>query len=375
MNFRLGSAALLWAVVVTASAADVTAIADYSTAPHLPLAVAIDKRDSNTIFVAQKAGGFLVLRLAGDEFVRVAHLPKRHFQHQDVTYLKRRENVVFATLGDHFAAGGAKAGLARIDVSDPAKPKVTAVWTSKTTLRGSAHVEVDGATAYLGAMQHGVFVLDLRQSTRIRELTRILPDKDFPLPNPRGPREPASRGLALKGNILFVANDAGGLRAIDIANPRQPREIGRHINPKMGNKPQAYNKVLIVRDRAYVAIDYCGFEVVDIRDPRNMRQISWWNPWQCEQFKNVWFNSPGHTNQMVINGREVWLSAGDSELLSLDVSTPRRPQLAWRHGAPRNGRGTWGLNATDERIYLTYIRTPIPFRGTWAGIIALDVQR
>ena len=30
---------------------------------------------------------------------------------------------------------------------------------------------------------------------------------------------------------------------------------------------------------AYVAIDYAGMEVLDIRDPQNIQRLAWWNPW------------------------------------------------------------------------------------------------
>ena len=52
-----------------------------------------------------------------------------------------------------------------------------------------------------------------------------------------------------------------------------------------------------------------------------MRQIGWWNPWESHTIKNLWLNSPGHTNQIVLdaNRKIVYLSAGDSELQMVDV--------------------------------------------------------
>lgn len=68
----------------------------------------------------------------------------------------------------------------------------------------------------------------------------------------------------------------------------------------------------------------------------------------------------------------VYLSAGDSELLVLDVSQRAQPKLAALHGAVKDMRGAWGLALTKDRVYLTYIVALIPFQGTWAGIRAVE---
>jgi hypothetical protein len=89
---------------------------------------------------------------------------------------------------------------------------------------------------------------------------------------------------------------------------------------------------------------------------------------------NNWFNSPGHTNQLMLDASRqlVFLSAGDSELLAVDVKNPARPELAGHFGASKDGRGTWGLAVTDRNVFLTYIKALVPFRGGWAGVTALS---
>lgn len=172
---------------------------------------------------------------------------------------------------------------------------------------------------------------------------------------------------------MFVAYDSGGIRVIDVADKAKPREIGRYINAAVGNKQQAYNNIVIKGRFAYAAIDYCGLEILDVGDPRAIRQIGWWNPWRCETMTNNWLNSPGHTNQLALDaGRQlVYLSAGDSELQVVSVKDPAHPVLAGYFGAPKDGRGTCGLAVTDRNVFLTYIRALIPFRGGWAGVTAL----
>jgi hypothetical protein len=64
----------------------------------------------------------------------------------------------------------------------------------------------------------------------------------------------------------------------------------------------------------------------------------------------------------------VYLSAGASELVAIDVSDPARPILAGQFKAPGTDQGAWGIAAAAEETYVTYITALLPFRGTWSGI-------
>ncbi|NNE98523.1 MAG: hypothetical protein HKN25_05820 [Pyrinomonadaceae bacterium] len=66
------------------------------------------------------------------------------------------------------------------------------------------------------------------------------------------------------------------------------------------------------------------------------------------------------------------MSAGDSELPIVDVSNPRKPRLRSTFGRVKNGQGVWGATVTQEMVYLTHIKTFVPFRGGWAGIKAIE---
>jgi hypothetical protein len=144
---------------------------------------------------------------------------------------------------------------------------------------GSASVLVDGDYAYLGAMDEGVFIFEFSDVRDIHLLGTIQPDVDFPKPDPNRIQHPNARGMAIHGETLLVAYDAGGLRVVDVSDKKRPREIGRYINTRMLGKQQAYNNVVLEWPTAYVALDYCGLEVLDVRDPTAIRQVGWWNPW------------------------------------------------------------------------------------------------
>ena len=176
--------------------------------------------------MAQKSGGLLVLDTNGKKrrSKKIGQIPKTRFKGLDTMNMVRKDDYLYLALGNFFG-GKSRAGLAIVDVKRPRQPKVTYVWTSPRVLEGSAIVEVEGNYAYLGAMKQGVIILDVSNKRRIREVSRIKPDIHFPKRNPNrvGPSQrPAV--LAVRNNFLYVANDAGGLRVVDISNKRNPRE-------------------------------------------------------------------------------------------------------------------------------------------------------
>ena len=183
--------------------------------------------------------------------------------------LAQQGDLLLLALGGHFAASGTKhAGLGIVDVSNPRRPKLLAVWQSAEKLKGGAVVAAEGGFAYLGAMSEGVMIFDIRDPARPQRLITFQPDVDFPRRNPGRVQHPNSRGLAVRGNMLFVANDAGGLRVLDVKNRDRPVEVGRYINSAMARKQQAYNNIVLRGRLAYIAVDYAGLEIVDVSNPR-----------------------------------------------------------------------------------------------------------
>lgn len=340
-----------------------------------PQGIIADVKGRPYLFVTLKTGGFAVLKTGrGTETAQVvARIAKRELSGLDAMHLTQRGTRVYVALGDLFAARGDKAGLAVIDVSMPATPKVLGSWTSPTVENGAAVIVADDQYAYLGAMSAGVMIFNVEHPEHIQHITTFRPDPNFPRANPNRVQHPNARGLVLDGNRLFVAYDAGGIRVLDITKREAPREIGRYVNAGMGQKQQAYNNLILDGDRLYAAIDYAGLEILDVKRSDAIRQVGWWNPWQANTLQNVWFNSAGHTNQLEFDPqrRLIYLSSGDSELQVVDVSKPDRPLLVQHLGTTQDGRGTWGVTLGRDMVYLTYMSAVIPFRGTWSGIVAV----
>ena len=338
----------------------------------LPQSICADQRNPNVFYACLKKGGLGIYRLSGpkrDSPIQIARVTTNQLGGLDVMDAVVRKDSIFLALGDLFKRSG-YAGLAVLSVKDPANPKLLSIWKSEQELEGSAVVRVKNNLAFMGMMKHGVTMFDISNPNQIRKLSTILPDVNFPKKNPGRIQHPNARGMHVERNYLYVAYDAGGLRVVDISNPKRPTEVARYINRPMIGKQQAYNNIVVDKGIAYIGVDYAGVEILDVRNPRAPKQIGWWNPWDADTLKNLWFNSPGHINQVKLDPKNklLYVSAGDSELQVLNVANPKQPRLVARVGEPKNKRGVWGLALTKDSVLLTYIRAVVPFQGHWTGI-------
>lgn len=347
---------------------------EYATPRVLPQGLCFDQ-GRKCLYVALKNGGLAVLDVSRPQQPPrpLANVDIEQLGGLDVMHLTQKQDLLYLALGDFFNAKGSAAGLAVVSVAQPREPRVLSVWKSSEVMQGSATVLVEGRYAYLGAMSHGVLIFDVSDSKQITKAAAILPDVNYPRAKPNKVQHPNARGFAIRDGRLFVAFDAGGLRVIDIKLPLEPREIGRYLNAGMRAKQQAYNNLVVDGQWAYAAVDYAGLEILDLRNLRDIKQVAWWNPWNADAASNIWFNSPGHTNEIGFDAKRrlVYLSAGDSELLVVDVSDRTRPKPTARYGETKDKLGAWGLTMSPEHIYLTYINAFVPFHGTWSGIKAI----
>ena len=342
---------------------------EYSSLPSSSFSIEYDALDRPYFYATAKEGGLLIFDASTpQQTTLVGTLPISDLQSLHVMNVFQQGNYVYLALGGHFG-GQSELGLGIIDVSDPPNASVADVWRLGPG-KGSAIVIVDGDYAYLGAMTLGLMIFDVADKADIQLVSQFVPDIDFPKPDPVNAQTFNARGMDLDNNTVYLAYDAGGLRIIDVSDKSSPVETGRYINTAV--EPMAYNNIALDGDLAYIAIDYCGLEVLDVSDPVDITQVSWWNHWECAGPLD-WFNSEGHTNEVIIRGDLAFLSSADSELSVVDISDPLQPRLHASFGEPGNSQGTWGLEVHGQQVLLTYIRTlGIPFRSTWGGIKLLE---
>ena len=147
----------------------------------------------------------------------------------------------------------------------------------------------------------------------------------------------------------------------------------QYSNPLLNTRPRAYNNLILNDTLIYVAADYCGMEILNVKDTANITQVGWWNPWNCQLPSNTWFNSPGYANEIAYdaNCHLVFLSTGRSDMHVVNVSNPATPDSCARYGNTTDSLGSWGLDRYNNQIYLSYIATwplYVPFPSTWSGI-------
>lgn len=340
--------------------------------PHagqgMPLTMIHDTAKQPFLYVAANEGGLQIYDMK--EMPRlVRSIPVSELGSMHVMSLSQAGKKVYVALGSHWGKQGT-AGLAVIDVSDPLKASVAGVWKDTEPDGAGGAVVVEGRIAYLAAMRKGLIVLDVGNPSAIRVTARLEPEPAFPDTRPDRSKINA-RGLALRKNLLFLCYDAGGVRVIDVADAKKPAEVGRYSNPAMNGRPRAYNNVVLNGSLAYVTADYVGLEILDIANPRAIKLVSWWNPWNPKLDGLRWFSSPGHANEIAYDARSktVLISAGRSDLVAINVSDAARPRQVDSIGKVDDTQATWGLCLHGDLIYLSYIRTlGIPFRADWPGI-------
>lgn len=283
-------------------------------------------------------------------------------------------DLLYVALGGFQGLALQRAGLAIVDVSNPETPTILAQWDSTAYMQGAAVVEVANGVAYLGAMEEGVIILDVSDPSNISFMSVATLDDQFPHV-PGLFSVPNARGLSIKGDTLIVCNDAGGLRMVDVSDPYNPIEVGKYVNWSLDSIAQpAYNNVLLVEDYAYVPVDYCGLDVVNVADT-NMFNVHWHNPWACDPTN--WNGRPGHTNQVRRVDDLIFVSGADSEVLVYDITDRENPIQVGLYANVGDSIVSWGIDANDQYICLALVDNSlaqIPYISDHGGIIILEYQ-
>jgi hypothetical protein len=343
-----------------------------TTCNKMTMTMQHDAQDRPYLYVAKKEGGFDVYEISDIKNpVLKKNIPLTDLGNMHVMNVSQQGSYLYLALGNHFVEGD-KPGIAIIDVTNPETPTVTDVYETTFTDGGCGIVKAEGNYAYMGAMRHGLIVLDITNKNDIKFISRIKPDINYPTPNPNEDLYNA-RGMVVKDGIVYLCFDAGGLRIINTADKQNPSEIGRYSNPTLNGKPRAYNNIILDGDNVYITVDYCGLEVLNIANPADIKVVSWWNPWDCHTNPANWFSSPGHTNEIAMDrdNKLLFMSTGKSDLIVVDIDNPAAPDSCSFFGGVNNSIGTWGVSLHKDKVFLSYICSFVPFSSNWTGVKAL----
>ena len=333
-----------------------------------------DRQSRPFIYIANKDGGLVVLDILDLQSpTEVARLSSDELNGLHVMNLSQQGNLLFLALGNHFSGVEQPGAIAVVNITNPASPILLDLEEVPNSSSGAGIVEVSGNYAYLGAMQSGLAVFDISNSTAIEFVSSLIPNFDYP----DGPDRAKvnARGMVISEPYLYLAYDAGGVRTIDISDPHNLKQIFQYSNPALNGYPRAYNNMSIIDDEVFVTFDYCGLEIFNFTPSGELIPKSWWNPWDCTKNFLRWFSSPGHTNEIGIDEDcgLVFMSTGKSDLYVIDVMTQDSCLV---YGGLDNNIGTWGLDVFENKIALAYICVPlsVPFPSSRTELKILSYE-
>ena len=339
---------------------------------HSSFTTKFDQHSPGFLYAANMERGIGVydIRQAGliEEVVR---LDTALFNGLDVSNIRQVGSDLFAALGD-FQSEDHNTGLAIVDVQNPEMPVVTAVWDTVAFRNGVSHLLVRDGYAYLSIMNDGLLILDVSNRSDIRFVSHLPLDPNFP--SPSSGQHHQARGLTFRNDSLWVTFDRGGLRVVDVRDKANPEEVYQYINTDLNTvAAAAYNDVVIKDNYAFISVDYCGLEIIDIsRFPYTV--VQWYNPWGCNGLN--WDKAELHLNELKIvhNEELLFVSGGNTELQVFDISDPESTTLLTSYGRLDDREAAYGMDVIDGKAALAMVKLffNIPYIGDFGGIRLLE---
>jgi hypothetical protein len=167
---------------------------------------------------------------------------------------------------------------------------------------------------WLAASEHGLLALDIADPRAPRVVGRL-------------PARGETVDVTVRGTLAYVVDRKAGLLVVDIADPTAPRELGR-----FDDDGDARSLLLVGEHLAYVSTTH-RFWVVDIADPRRPRKV--WQPKELD----------GPEGPVEVRGGYRLSRTADRVLLHghrlhvLDVADPERPRIG--RFVPDESGDTW----------------------------------
>jgi hypothetical protein len=226
-----------------------------------------------------------------------------------------------------------------VDISDPLHPKASPAQPVKGQSR---NMFIQRTTLY-HSVEWGLLLLDISNPLVPRELGFLQTTQD-----PSGKDSATATGVAVSGNIAYLAVSGGGLYTIDVSNPGQPALLGVFNEPAVldskGTRPLKVSDVVVSPPFAYI-LDVDLLRILDVSDPKQPKGLASF-PLPIEPFIG---STGGAARSLAINGNSLFIADAAAGLLELDVANPAHPQLI---GELRlTGRAS-SVSADKEFVYV-----------------------
>ncbi len=162
-----------------------------------------------------------------------------------------------------------------------------------------------------------------------------------------------SSAVAARGPYAFVANNAGGLKILDLGSP-EARELGAII----GRNDVV--DVAVQNDLAYLGVTAGGLYIIDITQPDQPGIIGHYYP-----------STNSNLSEVLVSGQYAYLIGGVYQFSVIDVANPAQPRLAGKTSASYDaGSGDIGegfVYLADKRKGLTVYDVRDPRNPQLAG--------
>lgn len=272
------------------------------------------------------------------------------------------------TVNGVYAYVGSTSGLHVVDISAPSTPIETGFWPKIIDVARS--VTVHGNYAYVAAGFDGVRVIEVSdptnpvevgaEDTPMRAIDVVIGgdyayvadtgafrvvDVSDPT-NPQAVKSLISRnglvqGLAISGDIIYLANGRRGARTLDVSDPTDPKVLGTHPTGDLTGH------VIVNQGYAFVAEGNEGVWALDISDPSAPVEVG------SHDF-------PGAEGPIAISDHHAYVGNG-SVLRVLDVSDPANMAEV----------GSWNAySVADIEIVGPYLYVA----NSFAGFRVLDIS-
>ncbi len=338
------------------------------------IASRIDDRNDDYLYSANLSFGLGIYDISSPSDIQIVlEIGTEEFDGLSVSTIQQIGDYLYVGLGD-FQTENPATGLAIFDISDLENPVLQDLWKSEDFIFGVSHLDVYEDIVYMSVMDDGLLILDAQDVTDIKFVSSFIPDLTFPASSD-GHHQ--GRGITKVGDILYYTFDRGGIRSIDVSDIYHPVEIEKYINLDLISKATAaYNDVVVIDNYAYVSVDYCGMEVLDISSSPWLL-VDWYDPVDCQGFN--WFGAEVHTNELLpaCNDSLLFVSGGNSEVIVFDISNPTELKRVGGFFELDNELAAYGLHVLDDKISVSYINNPlnIPYVGNWGGLKVLSFSK
>ena len=306
------------------------------------------------------------------------------------TDIEVQGHFVYAT-----AVGSASTHAFRIiDFEDPYNPVILpSTWWSSTT----QGIAIDGQIAYLAESEYGLYLCNVSNPYVVTEPGNV---------NTPG----NATDVLIDGTIAFVADGPSGVQVVDVANPFDISIIGSIDTPGNARRLALHGNTLFVADETG------GVQIIDVTSPAHPTHIATINipmVWDLDLYEGVLVVgadsgvltyrvgtlSPSLVhigsiaggydyNDVRIRGNVAFIAAGESGLLSVDISDPANPvyldnhtiaaghfyrrldiqgHLAFVCDAPFGGVHIYDISNTSNLQYLSTYSMSYPYDVAVAG--------